>query len=52
MMMVVVMAVMFYHDDLRLCRIGYRETEEEREPEQNSFHSSVCRLANPITELL
>ncbi len=51
-MMVVVMAVVFYHYDLRLCRIGYRETEEEGESEQDSFHSLVCRLANPFTELL
>jgi len=52
MMMVMVMAVMYYHHNLRLCRIGCCETEDEREPEQNSFHSSVCRLANLFTELL
>jgi hypothetical protein len=51
-MMVVVMAVMYYHYHLRLRRIGYCETEDEHESEQNSFHSLVCRSANPITELL
>jgi hypothetical protein len=50
-MMVVVMAVMNYHYYLRLCRIGYCETKDEHESEQNSFHSIVCRLANPFTEL-
>ncbi len=50
MMMVVV--VVFYHYDLRLCRIGYRETEGEHESEQDSFHSPVCCLANQFTELL
>ena len=51
-MMVVVMAVMYYYYHLRLRRIGYCETEDEHESEQNSFHSLVCRSANPITELL
>ena len=51
-MMVVVMAVVYYHYYLRLCRIGYCETEDEHESEQNSFHSIVCRLANLNTELL
>ncbi len=35
----VMMVVVFYHYDLRLCRIGYRETEEKGESEQDSFHS-------------
>jgi len=39
-MMVMVMVVVYYHDYLRLCRIGCCETEDEREPEQNSFHST------------
>jgi hypothetical protein len=51
-MMVVVMTVVYYHDHLRRCRIGYCETEDEHESEQNSFHSIVCRLANLNTELL
>jgi hypothetical protein len=51
-MMMTVMAVVYYHDHLRLCRIGYCETEDEHESEQNSFHSTVCRFANPFTELL
>lgn len=53
-MTVVVMAVvvMDYHYYLRLRRIGYREAEEERDSEQSLFHTSVCRLSNPITELL
>jgi hypothetical protein len=29
MMMVMVMAVVYYDHDLRLCRIGYCETEDE-----------------------
>jgi hypothetical protein len=40
MMTVMVMAVMYYHDYLRLCRIGNCETEGEHESEQNSFHST------------
>lgn len=51
-MMMVVMAVVYYHHDLRLCRIRYRETEDEHESEQNSFHSLVCLSANLFTELL
>jgi len=51
-MMMMVMAVMYYHDHLRLCRIGYCETEDEHESEQNSFHSLVCRPVNLFTELL
>jgi hypothetical protein len=51
-MMVVVMVVVYHHYNLRLCRIGYRETEGEGESEQIFFHSLVCRLANPFTELL
>ena len=38
MMMVVVMAVVYFRYRLRLCRIGYRETEGEHETEQNFFH--------------
>ncbi len=41
MMVVTMMVVVFYHYDLRLCRIGYRETEGEHESEQSSFHSIV-----------
>jgi len=51
MVMMMVMAVMNYHDNLRLRRIGYCEAEGEHEPEQNLFHNSVCRWANSITEL-
>jgi len=51
-MMVVVMVVVYHHYNLRLCRIGYRETEGEGESEQNFFHSLVSRLVNPFTELL
>ena len=49
--MMMVMAVVYYHYDLRLCRIGYRETEDKHESEQNFFHSLVCRSENLITEL-
>jgi hypothetical protein len=51
-MVMTVMAVMYYHYYLRLCRIGYCETEDKHESEQNSFHSLVSLRANPITELL
>ncbi len=51
-MMVVVAVVVYYHYDLRLCRIGDFETEEECEREQDFFHSLVCRLAKLFTELL
>jgi len=52
MMVMVVMAVVYYHHDLRLCRIGYCETEDEHESEQNSFHNTVSRSPNLNTELL
>ena len=48
----VVMAVVYFRRHLRLCRIGYRETEDEHETEQNSFHSIVSRVANLFTELI
>jgi hypothetical protein len=51
-MMVTMMAVVHNHDHLRLCRIGYRETEDEHDSEQNSFHSLVCQSRNLFTELL
>lgn len=51
-MMVVVMTVVYYHDHLRRCRIGYCETEDEHESEQNSFHNTVSRSPNLYTELL
>ena len=51
-MMVVVMVVVYHHYNLRLCRIGYRETEGEHETEQNSFHNLVSPFANQFTELL
>jgi hypothetical protein len=53
-MAMVVMAVvmMDYHYYLRLRRIGYREAEKKRDSDQNLFHTLVCRLSNPITELL
>jgi len=51
MVMMMVMAVMNYHHNLRLRRIGYCEAEGEHEPEQNLFHNSVCCWANLITEL-
>jgi hypothetical protein len=37
--MMVVMAVVYYHHDLRLRRVGYRETEDEHETEQSLFHA-------------
>jgi hypothetical protein len=40
--------VVYHHDHLRLCRIGYCETEDERESEQNSFHNTVCRSGKSI----
>jgi len=52
MVMMTVMAVVYYHDHLRLRRIGYCDTEDEHESEQNSFHSLVCRSTNLFTELL
>jgi hypothetical protein len=52
MMMVMVMAMVYDHHNLRMCRIGYCETEDEHESEQNSFHGIVCGSANPFTELL
>jgi hypothetical protein len=45
-MMMVMVAVMNYHHNLRLRRIGYCEAEDEHETEQNLFHNLVCRLAN------
>jgi hypothetical protein len=44
--------VVYDHDHLRLCRIGYCETEGEHESEQNFFHSTVSRSPNRNTELL
>ena len=52
MMMVMVMAVMYDHHNLRLRRIGHCEAEEKSESEQNSFHSSVLRVTSLFTELL
>jgi hypothetical protein len=52
MVMVVMVAVMNYHHDLRLRRIGCCEAEDEHESEQNLFHNSVCSPANRNTELL
>jgi hypothetical protein len=52
MVMVVMAVVVHYHYDLRLRRIGNREAEEKHESKQNLFHNSVCRFANPNTELL
>jgi hypothetical protein len=52
MVMVVMVMAVYDHYNLRLCRIGYRETEGEHESEQNLFHNLVCRPANRITELL
>jgi hypothetical protein len=51
-MVMMMVAMMNYHHDLRLRRIGYCEAEDEHESEQNLFHNSVCRPANRITELL
>lgn len=50
-MMMVVMA-MDYHHNLRLRRVGCRETENESECEQNPFHTSVWRTEDLNTELL
>jgi hypothetical protein len=47
-MMVMVMAVMYYDHNLRLRRIGYCETEDEHESEQNSFHSISIPLDKSI----
>ncbi len=52
MVVMVMVAWMHHHDNLRLRRIGYRETEDEHESKQNLFHGSVCRPANENTELL
>jgi hypothetical protein len=41
----VVVAGMDDHDNLRLRRIGYCEAEDEHESEQNLFHKTVCRPA-------
>ncbi len=52
-MATVAMAVVVdYHYDLRLRRIGYCEAEEKGDSEQSLFHTLVCRLSNPNTELL
>jgi hypothetical protein len=40
------------HYDLRLRRIGNGKAEGEDESEQNLFHNSVCSPSNQITELL
>jgi hypothetical protein len=50
--MVVMVAGMDYHHNLRLRRIRYCEAEDEHESEQNLFHNSVCRPANQNTELV
>jgi hypothetical protein len=47
-MMMVVMAVVHYHHDLRLHRIGYCEAEGEHESEQNFFHSLSMPLGKSI----
>jgi hypothetical protein len=49
---VAVMVVVNYHHNLRLRRVGYCETEGEHESKQNSFHNTISRSANPITEQL
>lgn len=41
MMMVVVMAGVYDHHNLRLRRIGNREAEDEDQSKQNLFHGSV-----------
>jgi hypothetical protein len=46
-MMMVVMAMVYYHHDLRLHRIGYCEAESEHEPEQNLFH----KLSMPLWQI-
>ncbi len=40
-MMMVVMAVVHDHHDLRLRRVRYREAEDENQSKQNLFHGSV-----------
>jgi hypothetical protein len=52
MVMMMVMAVVYDHHNLRLRRIGNCETEDEHESEQNLFHGLVCRWANLNTELI
>ena len=47
-MMMVVMAMVYYHHDLRLHRIGYCEAESEHEPEQNLFHNLSMPLGKSI----
>lgn len=39
MVVVMVMVRMDYHHDLRLCRIGNRETEEKHYAKEYLFHS-------------
>ncbi len=51
-MVVVMVAGMGDHYNLRLRRIGYCEAEDEHESEQNLFHNSVSRPSNQNTELL
>lgn len=51
-MVMMMVAMMNYHHDLRLRRIGDCEAEGENEGKQNLFHNSVCRPANWNTELL
>ncbi len=51
-MVVVMVAGMDDHYNLRLRRIGYREAEEKHESEQNLFHNTVCRPSNQNTELV
>jgi hypothetical protein len=47
-MMMMVMAVVYHHHDLRLCRVGYRETEDEHETEQSLFHALSMPLGKSI----
>jgi hypothetical protein len=51
-MVVVMMAGMDNHHNLRLRRIGDCEAEEKYDTEQNLFHNSVSRPPNQNTELL
>jgi hypothetical protein len=51
-MVMMMVAMMNDHHDLRLRRIGDCEAEDEHEAEQNLSHDSVCRQANQNTELL
>ena len=51
-MVVMVVARMDDHDNLRMRRIRDREAEKNHDSEQNLFHNSVCRRPNRITVLL